>query len=682
MDVSPKTQLTNPLPTIAPASAPRLNPIATRILVGLIVLAVVVNVALNTLVAQNDRPLFETRAEQSTSLTLVAFTDGDTALATTLDNQLLRLENGEAAAQNTDYSMLIGGVASPGDGSIVYIGTADGKITALDADLANAQEITTVDGRVVGMKALPDDSFLVAHGIGPFSDKYYISHFLPNTTEAVFKTQVEFTIAGMDSANGIAYYGTANGMVGAVAIADGSKLWSTAGKRAVTRIYALPDGVLVGDERGNVMRYDDQGQLVWEASPTPYAIRGMSYDPTADIYFVGDTEGSVAALDNAGQLTLTQALADDDLETFYAVGDGTFVVVPRNGSWVTLNATALSGASAAQQLRSLQWIINGGLLLALLTALIMAVETLRARAQKLIWRMWRGRVAYLLIAPAVICIVLWAYLPTGMAAYYSMTNYSARNPVTEFVGLKNYQDILTKDQYFGIGFGNVVKITLANMLKVITMPLLVAELIFWLKRESRRYLFRTLYLLPAVVPGIIGVYMWQMVYDPYDGLLNNILKVFAQFIPGIPTDTAWLANEATALWAIIFAGFPFVSAFPLLIYMGGLININSELFDAAKIDGASWWQRFWRIDFPLLTPQTRLLLFFAFSGALSGFADVLIYTNGGPGFATYVPGLQMYKKIAEGDFGYASAIGGVLFVMVFIGTLVIVRSRRSALAEI
>jgi ABC-type sugar transport system permease subunit len=650
-------------------------------LIALLIVTVLVNIAFNIFAGRSDQPLYQTRAEQSDSLTLITFVDAETALATTLDNQLLLLENGELAAENAQYQMLIGGIAPIGD--TIYIGTADGKITALDLTLGNAQEIAAVDGRVVGMKALPDNGFLVAHGIGPFSDKYYISHFPPGANAAAFKTQVEFTIASIDAANDVVFYGTANGKIGAVSVSDGSKLWTATGKRAVTRMYAHPEGgVLVGDERGNVMRFDDQGQLTWEATATQYAVRGMAYDPIADIYFIGDTEGTMVGLDSTGQPKLSQSLAEDDLETFYAAGDGSFVVVPRNGSWVTLNAGALGGASTAQYLRSLQWLTNGALLLALLTALIMAVEALRARGQKLLVRMWHGRVAYLLITPAVICIILWSYLPTGMTAYYSLTNYSARNEVTEFIGLKNYQDILTKDLYFGMGFGNVVKITLANMLKVITMPLLVAELIFWLKRESRRYLFRTLYLLPAVVPGIIGVYLWQMVYDPYDGLLNNILKLFAQFIPGIPTDTAWLANEATALWAIIFAGFPFVSAFPLLIYMGGLININGELFDAAKIDGANWWQRFTRVDFPLLMPQTRLLLFFAFSGAVSGFADILIYTNGGPGFATYVPGLQMYKKIAEGDFGYASALGGVLFLLVLVGTLLIVRSRRSALAEI
>lgn len=206
------------------------------------------------------------------------------------------------------------------------------------------------------------------------------------------------------------------------------------------------------------------------------------------------------------------------------------------------------------------------------------------------------------------------------------------------------------------------------------VPLLVAELIFGLRKEVHRYVFRTLFVLPAVVPGLITVYLWRMVYDPYAGLLNQLLGVF-----GLEhLQKAWLGNEQTALWAIIGAGFPYISAFPFLIFMGGLLNISQELYDAAKIDGATWWSRFWRIDVPLLVPQFRLLAFFAFSGAIQGFAHIFIYTRGGPGYATYVPGLQMYYRITDGDFGYASAIGVVLFALVLLGTLFILRFRREA----
>ena len=144
---------------------------------------------------------------------------------------------------------------------------------------------------------------------------------------------------------------------------------------------------------------------------------------------------------------------------------------------------------------------------------------------------------------------------------------------------------------------------------------------------------------------------------------------------------AWLGNEDTAIWAIVGVGFPFVSAFAFLIFIGGLLSINVDYFDAAKVDGASWWQRFIHMDVPLLLPQFRILLFFATIGAVQGFAGVFILTRGGPGTATYVPALQMYLRIAEGDFGYASAIGVVLFALIMILTLFILRFRRNDAIE-
>lgn len=677
MDITPQSQLSGAL-TATPSDRLRFNRGATLVLIGLVVLAAVINLVLMAVIAQNDRPLIETRTEHSENLSLASFIDANRVLVVTVANELILVENGTAAAQTSDFAMLIGGIAAAPGQDVIYIGTADGKITAVDYTLTPIEEIATVDGRVVGMAALGDGGFLVAHGIGPFSDRYYVSHFPADATEPAYTTQVEFTISSLDAVNGVTYYSTANARVGAISIADGSKLWSATGKRPITRILGLEDGrALIGDERGNVALFDAEGGLVWEAAPTQYIIRSLTYDVPTDTFYVGNERGELISLSGEGQVLSSRSLADDDLEAFYDLESGSKIVLPRNGQWATLNPSAIASVGVVQNLQSLQTALNIGLLAAIIAALVMAVEQLRLAVRKLLGRMWRGRMAYVLLLPAMACILIFAYYPTLLAAYYSLTNHSARNPVTEFIGLQNYINILTKDTYFRIGFGNMLLITITNMLKVITMPLLVAELIFWLRKESRRYLFRTLYLLPAVVPGLIGVYMWTMVYDPYDGLLNHILNALF----GIPMGRAWLADESTAIWAIIFHGFPFVGAFPLLIYMGGLININAELFDAARIDGANWWKRFTRIDIPLLMPQIRLLLFFSFNGAVGGFADVYVFTRGGPGNATYVPGLQMFLKISEGDFGYASAIGGLLFVLVFIGTLFIVRSRRSALAD-
>jgi raffinose/stachyose/melibiose transport system permease protein len=134
---------------------------------------------------------------------------------------------------------------------------------------------------------------------------------------------------------------------------------------------------------------------------------------------------------------------------------------------------------------------------------------------------------------------------------------------------------------------------------------------------------------------------------------------------------SWLGEKSISLWAIIFTGFPWVGAFQFLIYIGGLINIPGELYEAAKMDGVSVWQRFWRIDVPMLRSQLALILFFAFIGSVQGYQNILLLTNGGPGYSTYVPAFQMYQKLAaEGQYGYASAIGVMLFLVVLVGTIV------------
>ena len=674
MDTTSKTAHAGAVTTDGPEATKRYSPAAVRILVALVILAVLGNAIFMAIIAQNAQPLLEPRPENSDQYSLLDFVSEREVLAATLNNDLLKLDDGTATAQIT-LNTVIGGIAAMPTQDTIYVGTSDGKITILNMNLENIGEAAAVQGRVVAMKSLADDGYLVAHGVGPFSPDYWVAHYQPGEDEPLFKTQTGFTVSSLDATQAIAYFATANARVGAIDIATGDILWSATVQRPVTRVLALPEerGVLVGDEKGNLVLVDQAGEQQWQVNVSEYQLRGLAYAPETDTYFAGDSNGDLYAVNNIGELQLTRTVADDDVEGIYALSNGSKVILPRNGPWVTLNPTALVGAGQVQQLQAAQLAFNLGAIIAIGVALVFMIERWRTAAGKLLLRMWRGRTAYMLLLPSIVLIIIFGYYPAITAVLYSFTNFNSRTP-TEFVGLENYINIITKDEFFRVGFGNMVLIIITNMLKTITMPLLIAELIFWLKRESRRYLFRTLYLLPAVVPGLVIIYMWTMVYDPYDGLLNQILGLFG--VEG----RAWLAEEATAIWAIIGAGFPWIGAFPLLIYMGGLLNINHEIFDAAKIDGANWINRFFRVDLPLLRPQIALLLFFAFNGGVSGFDNVFVFTRGGPGIATYVPGLQMYNRIATGDFGYASAVGAVLFVIVFIGTLLIVRNRRFAVA--
>ena len=163
------------------------------------------------------------------------------------------------------------------------------------------------------------------------------------------------------------------------------------------------------------------------------------------------------------------------------------------------------------------------------------------------------------------------------------------------------------------------------------------------------------------------VLLWKMIYNPSIGLINQSLTAL-----GLERYThAWLAEESLAIWSIVFAGFPWVNVFAFLILLGGLLNINRNIFEAATIDGITIWGRFRRIDVPLIMPQIKLLIVFVFIGSIQDFTGVLVFTGGGPGISTYVPALQMFFQTAEGaNLGYAASIGVFLFVLVLGATVV------------
>ena len=159
-------------------------------------------------------------------------------------------------------------------------------------------------------------------------------------------------------------------------------------------------------------------------------------------------------------------------------------------------------------------------------------------------------------------------------------------------------------------------ILVTSLIKVFTVPMMIAELIFWLRWSRAKYIMRVAFIIPSIVPGVVGILLWKQIYDPQIGLINEVLKAIGLGYVA----RGWLSDAATAIWAIIFTGFPWVDIFAFLIFFGGLLNINHEIFDAAAIDGASAWKRFLNIDLQMIRPQLRLIMFFAFLGLSRGTA--------------------------------------------------------------
>jgi len=177
--------------------------------------------------------------------------------------------------------------------------------------------------------------------------------------------------------------------------------------------------------------------------------------------------------------------------------------------------------------------------------------------------------------------------------------------------------------------------------------------------------------LPIVLPPLILIEVWAYLLQPQYGLVDRILG--AAHLPQ-PT---WLSDPHLALVGILLIGFPWISNLGFLIFLGGLQNLPKEILDASRIDGVSALRRVFAVDIPLLLPQFRIVVVLSGIYAVQNFVPILLLTNGGPGTATLVPGLDMYQSAFQNDqYGYGMAIGTLLFVAMLIFTLFAMRALR------
>ncbi|WP_248924021.1 carbohydrate ABC transporter permease [Paenibacillus hamazuiensis] len=270
--------------------------------------------------------------------------------------------------------------------------------------------------------------------------------------------------------------------------------------------------------------------------------------------------------------------------------------------------------------------------------------------------------AYSFLLPIFLSMGLFKYYPFFTAILKSFYQWNGAN-IDKFVGADNFIRLL-KDPTFYVSLKNVTILTLSFVLIQLTFPLFAAVGVFHSGKKLQPA-YRMLFLVPMVVPYIIIFLIWKWIYMS-NGVLNSFLKA-----AGLDAWThAWLGESATALGAIVFVGFPWIGGIYFLIYLAGLVTIPQELFEVGKLDGMSAWRRFIHIELPLIKNQIRLVVILAFIHQYQSFENVLVLTNGGPGFSTLTPALYLYKKGFEyNELGYASAIGVLIFVILILFTL-------------
>ncbi len=286
------------------------------------------------------------------------------------------------------------------------------------------------------------------------------------------------------------------------------------------------------------------------------------------------------------------------------------------------------------------------------------------------------RFGTLLLIPAAIFILGLAIFPVLQSIWLSFHQILLALPGLgkKFVGLENYGRILTDPaarDSIGFTFLFVFGTTLCELILGLAMALT-------LNRSFRgRGWVRAAILIPWAIPTVVASQMWRYILNDQYGLVNLFL-----FGSDTASYQAWLAHPWGARLAVMAADIWKTSSFAALLLLAGLQTIPNELYEAARIDGASPWAQFRRITLPLLKPAILVTLLFRTMDAFRVFDLVFVMTQGGPASSTHV--LQFYgyqRMFTEGDMGYGSAVSVVVFLTIFIVSLFYIRAMGTRLFE-
>jgi ABC-type sugar transport system permease subunit len=281
------------------------------------------------------------------------------------------------------------------------------------------------------------------------------------------------------------------------------------------------------------------------------------------------------------------------------------------------------------------------------------------------------RLAYLLLAPAMIAILGLALLPILRTVWISLTTLKLNEPGLgqPFVGLQNYVDLLQDSEgRLLASLANTLNFTVISVSLELVLGVLIALLIH--REFVGRGMVRAAVLVPWAIPTAISSLMWRFIFDDRLGLMNDIFTKLGI----INSYQAWLGNPKTAMAALITTDVWKTTPFMALLLLAGLAVIPAELYEAARVDGAGAWTTFWRITLPLLKPAMLVALVFRTLDAVRIFDLVFVMTGGGPANSTETITVFAYKTLMRYlDFGHGSALAILIFLCVMLISFIYIK---------
>ena len=609
------------------------------------------------------------------------------------------------------------------DLGITVLGTYQNTVMAFDKD-ENKLWHHDINGAVTAIAYDSNRQWVIA---ASQDSNIYIYNIVSGEVVSTYKQANRIYDLDYDEATGRLLvsigYNKMKHIISVLDIETGEEINRISLKNTVQSLSFMPDGqrIVYGTARGRVCISDLEGNVEKEVvcSSELYAVRVVeatgeviAFDNTANLYkftpeldqvfhvdlegngrsadaskdgrwiACGTREGDIYVYDANGALQFSTMYLDQDVSQVY-FGENISYIVTNTENLYSFSTASLENLGLMAQVKEITTYVWIALVIALVVFLIITFPASRSIAKKFFATVYKHKTAYLMLTPSLVLIIVFQYYNVFQAFFYAFTDWSLATKTmreVSFIGFDNFVKMITEG-YFLLGVKNLLIMMVCSFAKLLTVPLLLAELVFAMRTKTgesskRRYWFRLLLVLPMVVPGVVSTLMWSNIYDPNIGALNSLLRAV-----GLESWTrVWLGNEKTALWAIIFMGFPFVNSFAFLVYYGALINIPADLFEAAKVDGSNPAWNFFHIHLPLISPQMKMLIITTFISSVQDYGGVYLLTKGGPGYATYVPGLELYYAATKfGQYGYACAMGLVMFVVILIGSILNMRMKTQEL---
>lgn len=269
---------------------------------------------------------------------------------------------------------------------------------------------------------------------------------------------------------------------------------------------------------------------------------------------------------------------------------------------------------------------------------------------------------YLFVSPWIIGFIVFGLYPIVMSIYYSFCQYDVLR-VPQFIGLRNFKELLFEDQYFLSSIWNTIYYTFIRTPLVIFGSLLLAVLVSNAVKGIK--VFRTLFFIPSIITGVILSVLWMWILNPEYGFFNAFLNYFGIQGP------LWLLDPAWSKPSIILMSIWSLGGGRMLVFLAAIQSVPKQLYEAVELDGGNWWQKFRHVTIPHISPVLFLWFIMELIFSLQVFVEAYIMTKGGPLNSTLFYNLYLYNRAFDDfDMGYASAMAWILFVITMIITYV------------